>query len=612
MCGIVGYFGPRKAEDVLLDGLRRLEYRGYDSAGAAVLDGGVLRAAKAVGRVNVLADKLAGESLPGHIGIAHTRWATHGAPSDSNAHPHVDCTHGIAVVHNGIVENYEILKQGLEARGHKFASETDTEVIAHLIEEYAKNAPFEEAFFASLKDLRGTFGMAVVSVSDPNRLFAARRGSPLVIGLGRENDEFFLASDPAAVVGYTRDVIYLDDGEACIISARGVETFDIDHAPREKKPEHIEWSVEEIERGRFPHFMLKEIHEQPTVAANVVRGRLDIKEGRAVLGGLKGLDQRLRGIERVIIVGCGSAYYAGSIGANMIEEYAGIPAHAELASEFRYRCPALDARRDLVIAVSQSGETADTLGALREAKSKGVLTLGVVNVVGSTVARDTDAGIYTHAGPEIAVASTKAFLAQAITLGLITLYLGRQRNLSLADGQKFAAALVGLPELITHALGEAEHVEALSKKYAGYRDMLYLGRKYNAPLAFEGALKLKEVAYLHAEGYAAGEMKHGPIAMIDEHFPVLTIATQDSVYDKTRSAIEQVKARRAPTLAIGTEGDASLAKLADDVIWVPPTIEPLSPLVNAAALQLFAYYVAVAKGYDPDKPRNLAKSVTVE
>lgn len=610
MCGIVGYLGPRRAEDVLMDGLRRLEYRGYDSAGAATLDGGMLHAAKAVGRVKSLADKLEGTPLPGHVGIAHTRWATHGQPSDENAHPHVDCSEQIAVVHNGIIENYEVLRHGLEERGHVFRSQTDTEVIAHLIEEYAKTATFEEAFFAALKDLAGTFGVAAITNAEPGRLFAARRGSPLVIGLG--TDEFFLASDPSAIISYTRDVIYLDDDEAVIISAKGVETFTVGHLPREKKVETIEWSLEEIEKGRFPHFMLKEIHEQPQVAANAIRGRLDTKNGMAVLGGLREVDARLRKIERVTIVGCGSAYLAGQIGSYMMEELAGVQAHSEQASEFRYRCPVMDPECEAVIVVSQSGETADTLGAMREAKAKGLLTIGVVNVVGSTIARETDAGIYTHAGPEIAVASTKAFLAQVMVLGLVTLYFGRQRGMSLAAGQHFAEELQAVPEKIKRALGNAESIGAMAKKYAGYTNMLYVGRKYNAPLASEGALKMKEVAYLHAEGYAAGEMKHGPIAMLDPNFPVLALATKDSVYDKTKNGIEETKARRAPIIAIATEGDTALAKLVEDIIYVPETYEPLAPVVNATALQLLAYFTAVARGYDPDKPRNLAKSVTVE
>lgn len=612
MCGIVGYIGKRRAEDVLIDGLRRLEYRGYDSAGAATLHDGALHSAKAVGRVAALAAKVADRPLPGQLGIAHTRWATHGVPSDDNAHPHFDCSRQLAVVHNGIIENHEPLRHALEERGHKFHSDTDTEVIAHLIEEYAKKMPFEEAFFAALNDLAGTFGVAVIALAEPERFFAARRGSPLVVGLGRERDEFFVASDPAAIIGYTRDVIYLDDGEAVVVSPQGVETYTIGRLRQEKRVETIEWSLEEIERGRFPHFMLKEIHEQPEVAANVVRGRLDFKNGLAILGGLKEVEERLREIDSLTIVACGSAYLAGKIGEYMLEELAGVRARAELASEFRYRCPVLDPKREAVIVVSQSGETADTLGALREAKEKGLLTIGVVNVVGSTIARETDAGIYTHAGPEIAVASTKAFLAQVMVFGLLTLYLGRQRGMSLTDGQAFAAELNAVPGKIRRALGNAEHIQDIAARFSRFPNMLYVGRKYNAPLASEGALKMKEVAYLHAEGYAAGEMKHGPIAMLEPNFPVLAITTKDSVYEKTRNGLEETKARRAPVIAIATEGDASLAKLADEVIFVPDTFEALAPTVNAAPLQLLAYYTAVARGYDPDKPRNLAKSVTVE
>jgi glucosamine--fructose-6-phosphate aminotransferase (isomerizing) len=612
MCGIVGYIGSRRAEDVLMDGLRRLEYRGYDSAGMATVHGNDLRTVKAVGKVAILADKLEREPLDGRVGIAHTRWATHGEPSDANAHPHLDCRGNIALVHNGIIENFEILKKQLMARGHQFRSDTDTEVLTHLVEEYATSLPFEEAVMAALKDVVGTFGVAVISASEPQRIIAARRGSPLVVGLGKNSDEFFLASDPSAIIAYTRDVIYLDDDEVVILTEEGVETFSLDKVQKNKKVESIQWSLDEIERGRFPHFMLKEIFEQPSVVVNATRGRINVKDGLAVLGGLKDVEDRLRRVERLTIAACGSAYLAGAIGAYMIEEYAELPAKAELASELRYRKPIIDPAREALIAVSQSGETADTLGALREAKNKGVLTLGVVNAVGSTVARETEAGVFVHAGPEIAVASTKAFVAQLTTFSLLTVYLGRQRKMSQATGTRLLEEMQALPGKIERILTQNERIRALAKKYSNYPNVLYMGRKYNAPLASEGALKLKEIAYIHAEGYAAGEMKHGPIALLDMEFPVVVIATKDSVYEKMRSNIEEAKARHAPIIVIASEGDESLLHLTDDIIYVPRTLEMLSPILNVVPLQMLAYYMAIARGLDPDKPRNLAKSVTVE
>ena len=612
MCGIVGYIGSRQAEDILMDGLRRLEYRGYDSSGLATVHENDLRLTKAVGRVSLLADKLTRQPHAGTIGIAHTRWATHGEPTDANAHPHVDCRGDIALVHNGIIENYEVLKRRLEEHGHQFRSETDTEVLSHLIEEYAGDRPFAEAVMAALRDVVGTFGLAVISASGPRQIVAARRGSPLVVGVGKNGEEFFLASDPSALIAHTRDVIYLDDDEVVVLTEEGMSTFSLDNIPKEKKVESIQWSIDEIERGRFPHFMLKEIFEQPSVVVNACRGRLDPKNGLAVLGGLKDVEERLRSVERLTVTACGSAYLAGAIGAYMIEEYAELPCRADQASELRYRKPIFDPAREALIAVSQSGETADTLGALREAKNKGVLSLGVVNVVGSTIARETDAGVFVHAGPEIAVASTKAFLAQLTTFALLAVYLGRQRKMSQATGNRIIEELQALPAKIERVLAQNDRIKALARKYANYSSMLFMGRKYNAPLASEGALKLKEIAYIHAEGYAAGEMKHGPIALLDMEFPAVVIATKDSVYDKMRSNIEEIRARRAPVVAIASEGDEGLLHLTDDIIFVPRTIEMLSPIINVVPLQLFAYHTAIARGLDPDKPRNLAKSVTVE
>lgn len=612
MCGIIGYIGARKAEDVLLDGLRRLEYRGYDSAGIATVHGGDIQIVKTAGKVVRLEEALMRTPVQGSVGIAHTRWATHGAPTDENAHPHVDCRGSIAVVHNGIIENHEVLRRGLEGRGHAFRSDTDTEVIGHLIEEYATTMPIEDAFVAALKDIEGTYGSAMISAHEPRTIFCARRGSPLVVGLGKGRDEFFVASDPAAILAYTRDVIYIDDDEIVRLSDDGAETFSLDRVKKEKRIENIQWSVDEIERGRFPHFMLKEIHEQPDVIVNATRGRLDFENGNVVLGGLKDVEERLRKIERLTIVACGSAYLAGAVGEYMIEEYAEIPVEVELASEFRYRKPILDPACEAVIAVSQSGETADTLAAIREAKAKGILTLGIVNVVGSTVARETDAGIFTHAGPEIAVASTKTFLAQLTVFSMLAVYFGRHRRMSQVMGRRILEELSMLPEKIEKVLAGNAHIASIAKKYAKHSDMLFLGRKYNAPIAHEGALKLKEISYMHAEGYASGEMKHGPIALLDKSFPVLVIVPKDSVYEKVKSNIEEARARHAPIIALGTEGDEDLLRLTDDIMSVPKTIEMLSPIINVIPLQLFAYHTSVARGYDPDKPRNLAKSVTVE
>lgn len=612
MCGIIGYIGTRKAEDILLDGLRRLEYRGYDSAGIATVHEGDIQIVKAAGKVIMLEEALMRTPVQGSVGIAHTRWATHGAPTDENAHPHVDCRGSIAVVHNGIIENHEVLRRGLEGRGHVFRSDTDTEVIGHLIEEYATTMVIEDAFVAALKDIEGTYGSAMVSAHEPRTIFCARRGSPLVVGLGKGRDEFFVASDPAAILAYTRDVIYIDDDEIVRLSDDGVETFSLEKVKKEKRIENIQWSVDEIERGSYPHFMLKEINEQPDVIVNATRGRLDFENGNVILGGLKDVEERLRKIERLTIVACGSAYFAGAVGEYMIEEYAEIPVEVELASEFRYRKSILDPACEAVIAVSQSGETADTLAAIREAKAKGILTLGIVNVVGSTVARETDAGIFTHAGPEIAVASTKAFLAQLTVFSMLAVYFGRQRRMSQVMGRRILDELSMLPEKIEKVLATDAHIASIAKKYAKHSDMLFLGRKYNAPIAHEGALKLKELSYMHAEGYASGEMKHGPIALLDRSFPVLVIVPKDSVYEKVKSNAEEARARHAPIIALGTEGDEDLLRLTNDIMFVPKTIEMLSPIINVIPLQLFAYHISVARGYDPDKPRNLAKSVTVE
>jgi glucosamine--fructose-6-phosphate aminotransferase (isomerizing) len=610
MCGIIGYVGRRAALPILLEGLKRLEYRGYDSAGVCVVDDG-LKTVRSPGKIKVLEEKLAGHGLAGTVGIAHTRWATHGSPVERNTHPHADCRGRLALVHNGIIENYAELRRELEAKGHGFASDTDTETLAHLIEQLLTDGAVDlpSAVRAALKRVRGTYGLAVVSQDHPDVMIVARLGSPIVLGIG--DDELFVASDASAILGHTRRVIFLDDGEMAILNRDGYQVCSLDNAPVQKTPEEVDWSAEQAQKNGQPHFMLKEMLEQPDVVRNSLRGRLDISEGLAVLGGLRDVADRLRQIDRLIIVACGSAYYSGLVGEYMIEGNAGVPVEVELGSEFRYRKPIITPQT-AVLAVSQSGETADTLAALREAKMKGALTLGIVNSVGSTIARETEAGVYNHAGPEVGVASTKAFVSQLTVLALLTLFLGRQRQMSVTYGNKITQELFRLPEMIQTILDQRANIELLAKRWAGAKDMLYLGRNYLAPIAFEGALKLKEVSYIHAEGYAAGEMKHGPIALIDPGFPCLVLCPEDGLYEKTKSNIQEIKARGGPIIALTTEGNAEVSQFADDVLFMPKTIEMLQPILSVVPLQLFAYYIAVAKGFDPDKPRNLAKSVTVE
>ncbi|MEA3225668.1 MAG: glutamine--fructose-6-phosphate transaminase (isomerizing) [Planctomycetota bacterium] len=612
MCGIVGYIGSRQAMNVLVEGLRRLEYRGYDSAGVATLCDDEIRPLKVAGKVADLSSALASEPVAGTVGIAHTRWATHGPPTEANAHPHLDCRGSIAVVHNGIIENFDKLRKRMLDAGHQLRSETDTELVAHLLEEHSANLPIEEALFKVLGEIEGTFGLAMVSTQEPRKVYVARRGSPLVLGLGKNRDEFFVASDPAAIISYTQDIIYLDDDEIAVLSDDGVETYSLDHIRKEKKVESVEITVGKIERGGYPHFMLKEMHEQSDVVTDAIRGRLDFSEGLAIFGGLTDVSERLRDVDKITIMGCGSAYLAGTIGSYMLEEYAGIPVSVQLASEYRYRKPIFDPKHEVVIAVSQSGETADTIGALREARQKGVLNIGVVNAVGSTIARETDAGVFVHAGPEIAVASTKAFLAQVTVFVLLTMYFGRMRGMSRSVGVKIAEELRVLPHKINRILRQEDRIRQIAQKYAHSPNMAFIGRKYNSAVAFEGALKMKEVSYLHAEGFAAGELKHGPMALLDPALPVVAIMTRDSVYEKTRSNVEEVRARRTPIIALASEGDEDLLPLTDDIIFVPHTLELLSPILNVIPLQFLAYYTALARGYDPDKPRNLAKSVTVE
>jgi glucosamine--fructose-6-phosphate aminotransferase (isomerizing) len=608
MCGIVGYVGRRQAAPLVLEGLKRLEYRGYDSAGIAVLADGRITVEKSAGRIADLEAHL-GPVLPaGTVGMAHTRWATHGVPNTLNAHPHTDCGGTIAIVHNGIIENAHRLRESLAARGHKFRSDTDTEVVAHLIEELYDGS-LEGAVAAALKQVEGTYGIAVLSSRDPGTLVVARLGSPMLIGVG--DDEYFAASDAAAVMQYTRQVVYLDDRELAVLTHDGYHISDLDSIRLDKAVSTVDWDLGTIERGGYAHFMLKEIMEQPESLRNTLRGRLLEDDGNAKLGGLNLTDDELLHIDRVVLTACGTSWHAALIGEYMLEELARIPTEVEYASEFRYRNPILN-ERTLVIGVSQSGETADTLAALREAKRRGARTLGIVNTVGSSIAREVDGGIYIHAGPEIGVASTKAFSCQIASLALITLRLGRLRALSVLQGREIVRALLKLPDQVAQVLSATDGIERIAATLSGASNALYLGRGYNFPVALEGALKLKEISYVHAEGYPAAEMKHGPIALIDEMMPVVFVAPRDAVYQKIVSNVQEVRARRGRVIAVVTEGEEELANLADHVIPIPPTLDCLTPVLSVLPLQLLAYHVAVRKGVDVDKPRNLAKSVTVE
>jgi glutamine---fructose-6-phosphate transaminase (isomerizing) len=609
MCGIVGYIGKKQALPILIDGLKRLEYRGYDSAGLSIFTGKKIITKKAVGKVAELERKLSGQDIPGFLGIAHTRWATHGKPSEINAHPHEDCTGNIILVHNGIIENYKELRADLQKMGHKFKSETDTEVIVHLVEEYYKQVPLEEAVWRTLAHIEGTYGIVVMCKTEPDKLFIARHGSPLVLGV--VDDGYIIASDVAPIVCHTDRVIYLEDGEMARIEKDSFEITNFKRKKVTKEISKIDWTLEEAEKKGYPHFMLKEIMEQPESIANTLLGRCVAEAGNVKLGGLESSKDRLREIERITIVACGTARLAGLVGEYMLEEYAGIPTEVDYAHEFRYRKPLIDGRTAL-IAISQSGETADTLAAVREAKEKGALTIGVVNVVGSTIARETDAGVYNHSGPEIAVASTKAFTSQLTVMALLTVMLGRQRGMSLVTGRRILEELAVIPVKIKKILAKDKEIKRIAKKYIKAKNFALLGRKYNCPIAMEGAIKIKELSYAHAEGFASAEMKHGPIAMIDENFPSIMVMPKDSVYEKNFSAMQEIKARSGKVIAIGTEGDKELKKVADDVILIPKTLEMLSPILTVIPLQLFAYHFAAQKKLDIDKPRNLAKSVTVE
>jgi glucosamine--fructose-6-phosphate aminotransferase (isomerizing) len=611
MCGIVGYVGPKDVVPLLVRGLERLEYRGYDSSGLAVQHDGKLAVVKSVGKIKALKDRLDGngKKIPGRTGIAHTRWATHGAPNDVNAHPHTDSKGKVAVVHNGVIENFLALKKLLEAEGVTFVSETDTEVLAHLIARSLPGHTLDEAVSRALQLVEGTYGIAVVSSDHPGVVVGARLGSPLVVGVG--DGEMFLASDGAPLREHTQRVVYLDDGEMAVITEDGYRTLTIEREEVDKQVDELTWDLEHIEKAGYDHFMMKEINEQPESVRNAMRGRLLFDVGSARLGGLNLDDDELRDIRRIVITACGTSYYAGLIGEYLLEEHARIPVEVEYASEFRYRNPIVD-EGTLVIAISQSGETADTLAALREAKRRGATVMGIVNVVGSTIAREAGRGVYIHAGPEIGVASTKAFTSQVTVLALLTMHLGRLRSMSLEQGRGMAEELARIPEKIERILASTPLIKDIAAQIQQHDNFLYLGRGVNFPVALEGALKLKEISYVHAEGYPAAEMKHGPIALIDENMPVVFVCTKDGAYDKVMTNMQEVRARHGKILAIATEGDENVKRIADIVIPVPATLDALTPLLSVVPLQLLAYSMAVLRGCDVDQPRNLAKSVTVE
>jgi glucosamine--fructose-6-phosphate aminotransferase (isomerizing) len=626
MCGIVGYIGKQQAAPIILDGLRRLEYRGYDSAGVAILADHELQTRKKKGKIEEgLARLLQDRPAAGSVGVGHTRWATHGVPSDENSHPHLDQSGTIAVVHNGVIENYDKLKQRLIAAGHKFQSSTDTEVLAHLIGEHLTRIrpmieaahpltkggthPLAEAVMEALKEVVGTYGIAVVCTDYPDVIVGARRGSPLIVGVGE--GENFLASDASAVVTHTRQVVYLNDHEVVTVLPGKFKVQKIDAGTAVFQISQIEYGAEAAELGDFPHYMLKEIFEQPRTIENALRGRVDIDEATARFGGLNMSAAELRAIDQIVITACGTSWHAALVGEYLFEEFAHIPVEVEYASEFRYRNAPIE-KHTLVLAITQSGETADTLAGLREAKRRGHKVLSICNVVGSTIAREADGGIYLHAGPEIGVASTKAFTSQVTVLTLFALLMGRIRMLGASRGAQILRALEAAPKQVESILAQNKLIKDIALQYAQSEDFFFLGRQYCFPVALEGALKLKEISYIHAEGYPAAEMKHGPIAMIDEKTPTVILTPSDSLYEKTLSNLQEIKARKGPIIAIATEGDDHIAKMVDAVIYVPATPEPSFPLLAVVPLQLLAYHIAVARDCDVDKPRNLAKSVTVE
>jgi len=608
MCGIVGITGHQEVVGTLLEGLRRLEYRGYDSAGIAVVDGGNLVVHKREGKIRDLEVDLPWDRLRGSCGIAHTRWATHGEPNRVNAHPHLDTAGRLAVVHNGIIENFSALRAQLVKRGRVFLSDTDTEVLAHLISDFY-HGNLEQAVQRALKLCQGTYGIAVVHADEPGKIVGARRGSPLVVGVGQGTN--YLASDVAAILGQTRQVIYLDDGEMVVLTPDSVVTTTIDNREITKEIEEITWDLDQIQKGGHPHYMLKEILEQPETIQNAFRGRILPDSGDVKLGGLRLTEWELRNIRRIIILACGTSYHAGLIGEYLIEEYARIPVEVEYASEFRYRSPIIEPGT-LCLTISQSGETIDTLEAMREAKRKGAKVLGITNVVGSTIARESDGGVYAHAGPEIGVASTKAFTSQVTILALLTILLGRRTNISTDFGMRVIRELQAIPGKVRRILETSDSIREIALAYKDHTNFLYLGRGYNFPIALEGALKLKEISYIHAEGYPAAEMKHGPIALIDPQMPVVVICTRDGSYEKIKGNVQEVRARKGKIISVVTEGDEEICRLSDHVITIPESLDMLSPLLSVVPLQLLAYHIAVLRGENVDQPRNLAKAVTVE
>lgn len=637
MCGIVGYVGKKNALPILLEGIKHLEYRGYDSSGIVLavqlkdLNSKKINIhktevffEKSVGKIVNLESKIKNSIKPrlnkikkynSQIGICHSRWATHGLPNEQNAHPHSDCKKEIFIVHNGIIENYNALKTELIKGGHIFTSETDSEVIAHLIEEERNKLNgklrIEKAVRRALLKIKGTYGLAIFDINEPEKLIAARNFSPLLIGIGKR--EYYLASDATAILKLTRKVVYLEDNDIAVLTPKGYKISGLFKRARNRVPQTIDWNIEKMKKGEFPNFMLKEIYEQPEAISDSIRGRIDFKNSKPVLGGLQNIKKDLKNKKRVIISGMGTAYYAGLTTKIFIEDLAKIPVIAEPASEFHHRLQIYSPQTDLFLCFSQSGETADTLSALRDAKSHKLLTLGIVNVVGSSISRTTDAGVYQHIGPEIGVASTKAFTSQVIIGSLVAILLGiEHKTLSLKEAKIILDEIKKLPLKIGHILDEAEKIKQVALNFQKYNDFLFLGRKYNFPTALEGALKLKEVSYVHAEGMSTGEMKHGPIAMIDENFPTVMIIPKDSVYEKNLSNAEEIKARCGPIIAIATEGDSAISKIVNETIYIPKTLELFTPVLATVALQLFAYYFAIARGTDVDKPRNLAKSVTVE
>jgi glucosamine--fructose-6-phosphate aminotransferase (isomerizing) len=612
MCGIVGYIGPSNCVPIILEGLKRLEYRGYDSAGIALVSDGKVFVEKRAGKVRDLVNRMSSHngSLSANLGMGHTRWATHGEPNDINAHPHFDLDKEISVIHNGIIENYQAIKTKLLREGHTFVSATDTEVLAHLIGEmYKKTNNLCAAVRFALAEVEGTYGLVVVSTHEPDRIIAARKGSPLILGIG--NGENFVASDASAIVDHTRQVVYLEDGEVAEVTRSGFRTMTIDDVTIQKDIQEVTFELSQIERGGYDHFMLKEIHEQPETIQNAMRGRLLVDEGDVKLGGLRDVMDKLLNARRIIITACGTSWHAGLVGEYMLEQIAKVPTEVEYASEFRYRNPVIG-KEDVVFLISQSGETADTLAALREAKGKGATVLGIVNVVGSTIARESHGGVYVHAGPEIGVASTKAFTSQLTVLALITLMLARAKGMSRADGQVLSREIATLPSKVAHMLENTESIQALAEEFKNSRNFLYLGRGANFPVALEGALKLKEISYIHAEGYPAAEMKHGPIALIDENMPVVVVVPKDGIYDKVISNIQEVRARHGRIIAVANEDDHEIDAMAEFVIRVPRTYGFFGPILNIIPLQLLSYYMAVVRGTNVDQPRNLAKSVTVE